>query len=238
MLRKVIFSVLKTLLERSLFGACVKISRRSKAHFSKIPHPEKLQRMRRGDNPFLKQPVQDLDPKLADSYLASALPLESTPPILLRLTADLPKPAIPCDLPLQTLDDDRRRTPKPPPKNFRSQRMHPATIRAPVTLHPKRLRKSLKIPFHISVPPQSPAPTLRTPWWPRPWVMLPLLRNLLDRKLKLDYHMSVVLVVSGSRDVRLLKPFKPEEGLQIFLRLFFWKETDCFKVGDCTAGLL
>lgn len=194
--------------------------------------------MRRGDNSFLKQPVQDLDPKLADSYLASALPLESTPPILLRLTADLPKPAIPCDLLLQTLDDDRRRTLKPSPKNFRSQRMHSAAIRAPVTLHPKRLRKSLKIPFHIPVPPQPPAPTFWTPRWPRPWIILFLLMNSLDRKLILDYHITVVLVVSGSRDVRLLKPFEPEEGLQTFLRLFFWKETDCFKVEDCTAGLL
>ncbi len=194
--------------------------------------------MRRGDNSFLKQPVQDLDPKLADSYLASALPLESTPPILLRLTADLSQPSIPRDLALQTLDDDCRRTLKPSPENFRSQRMDPAAIRAPVTLHPKRLRKSLKIPFHIPVTPQPPATTLRTPWWPRPGVKFPLLKNLLDRKLKLDYHMSVVLGVSGSRGVKLLKPFKPEEGLQTFLRLFFWKETDCFKVEDCTAGLL
>jgi len=73
----------------------VSLSRRDNTHFKKIPHPEKPQRMRRGDKPFLKQPIQDLAPQFADPSFASALFLESMPPILLRLTADLPKPSIP-----------------------------------------------------------------------------------------------------------------------------------------------
>jgi len=207
--------------KKSLFGAFVRIFLWNKTHPQKIPHSEKTQRRRRGNKPFLKQPIQGLAPQLADPSLASALFLESMPPILLRLTVDLPKPSISRDLLFQALDDDCCQMAEPSPENFRSQRMNPAAIRAPVTLHPKRFRKSLEIPFHIPVAPQPPAPTLWTLRWPRPWIILFLFMNFLDRKLKLDYHMSVVLIVSGSRDAKLLKPFEPEEGLQTFLRLFF-----------------
>jgi hypothetical protein len=167
-----------------LIGACG-----IKFRWLAVSNPKKHERMGTDDNPCLNQPLQghQLQP-LPRSPFPNALFAQTPKPILLCLPAQVLKPSSRQKFCLQTFKDRSDRMPKPAPTFFRPCRMHSAAIRTPPTLHPKALSKALKIPRHIPMPPQPPAPTFRAPFRLWPFVTFFFLKNFLDRNIQIQDH--------------------------------------------------
>jgi hypothetical protein len=140
----------------------------------------------------LKQSHQCLRSSLyGEVSLPRCLLLKPSPPVLLPLPRGPRKPPTEHDLLEETQKNDKPHRLKPPIIELGPQGMDGPTVRATISPQTQRSRKTIKIPVHVTMPPQPRTPTPRTPRRTRPRVLLPLLFQQIDIDGEIKYQESI-----------------------------------------------